>query len=111
MISNVGFYFRRLRLALRESLEVVATAIGWKKAQLRRFEHGLQNFTIETFLPVADYYHQTYGAVIKEYDRKPTRSELRELDIMQKQVNAYHKSKGRIVPEYGVQLNLSQIMH
>ena len=106
LICNIAYCLKRTRLQRMQRLDDVAFEIGTGEKQLRRLESGAHHPNLTSVTPLIKYYGLTVPQVFKNYQRKPTRDEWKDLDKWQKAVTRYHKSKQKLKPNIGIQLQL-----
>lgn len=106
LVYNIGYRLKEERLRKRMRLEEVADGAKMNKSVIKRLENGTANFTANTIVPLITFYGLSYSCLFIHYTTLPTLSQWRHLDLLQKELNRYYKSKQKLKPQTGVQLVL-----
>lgn len=106
LVSNVGYRLKYTRLRKRLSVMEVSAATGLHHKAIERMETGGHSFSFSTAIILAVYYHISFHRLVKCNKTPPTLREWKQLDLMQKQLSRYLKSKKRKLPQTGMQLVL-----
>jgi transcriptional regulator with XRE-family HTH domain len=106
LVCNIGYRLKEERLRRRLRLEEVAFGVEINKSVIKRLEAGTSNFTVDTIVPLIEFYGLSYSSLFMHYTTLPTLSQWRHLELLQKEQNRYYKSKQKLKPQTGVQLML-----
>ena len=105
-VRNTAYLLRKRRLFLCLLIIEAAERAKLCRKVLAAAETGSCLSTIDTYHSLADAYGMDYSFLSATYTTVPSHQQLRELDIMQAQLEAYKKSHGKIKMNIGTQLEL-----
>lgn len=100
-IKRLAYEIKKARLERQLCVCEVAYATGLHESVIRRIETGGHTFNLCAIYPLVKFLGLLETRIFSAEVTEPTREEWNELEKMQRDFNAFRKSKGRIKPDEG----------